>query len=105
MTPSLLKKSSLTPSSSGAGTSSLTTERTSHHDAWRTMVMLQAISELWLSHVTSKENSNLQAGSSPRSQVNVLQVLLNFLNYYETILKNWILNLSRLLSSSLAWII
>jgi hypothetical protein len=69
------------------------------------MVMLQAISELWLSHVTSKENSNLQAGSSPRSQVNVLQVLLNFLNYYETILKNWILNLSRLLSSSLAWII
>jgi hypothetical protein len=69
------------------------------------MMMLQAISELWLSHVTSKENSNLQAGSSPRSQVNVLQVLLNFLNYYETILKNWILNLSRLLSSSLAWII
>nr|CAH0109542.1 unnamed protein product [Daphnia galeata] len=76
MTPSLLKKSSLTPSSSGAGTSSLTTERTSHHDAWRTMMMLQAISELWLSHVTSKENSNLQAGSSPRSQVNVLQAVV-----------------------------
>lgn len=74
MTPSLLKKSSLTPSSSGAGTSSLAAERTSHHDAWRTMMILQAINELWLSHVTSKENSNLQAGSPPRTQINVLQV-------------------------------
>ncbi|XP_057372003.1 sphingomyelin phosphodiesterase 4-like [Daphnia carinata] len=76
MTPSLLKKSSLTPSSSGAGTSSLAAERTSHHDAWRTMMILQAINELWLSHVTTKENSNLQAGSPARSQINVLQAVV-----------------------------
>ena len=78
MTPSLLKKSSLTPSS-GTGTSSLSAERASHHDSWRTMMILQAINELWLSHVTSKESSNLQAGSPTRSQINVLQVHYYFI--------------------------
>jgi hypothetical protein len=73
MTPSLLKKSALTPTS-GTGSSSFSTERCLQQDSWRTMLLLQAISELWLSHVTTKENSNLRAGSPSRSQITALQV-------------------------------
>jgi len=72
---SLFKKSSVTPST-GSGSSSFSTERCSQHDSWRTMTLLQAISELWLSHVTTKENSNLQSGSSPHSPINLLQTIV-----------------------------
>ena len=40
------------------------------------MLLLQSINELWLSHVTSRENYNLQRAGSPsrtHSQINVLQ--------------------------------
>ena len=74
LTPSLLKKSSITPTT-GTGTSSLSPERCfGQQDSWRTMTLLQAISELCLSHVTSKESTNLQANSPHRTQINILQV-------------------------------
>lgn len=81
-TPSLLKKSSLTPTS---GTSSLSADRSSHHDSWRTMVLLHAISELWLSHVNtgSGESSDLQHPGSPSRQISILQVLsISFTNLF-----------------------
>ena len=86
LTPSLLKKSSLTPTT-GTGTNSLSTERCfGQQDSWRTMMLLQAISELWLSHVATKETSNLQAGSPQRTQMNMLQVIIiHGLNYHRIV--------------------
>lgn len=78
-TPSLLKKASLTPSSA-PGTNSLSAERSSHTDSWRTYILLQAINELWLSHITPKESSTLQSGSPQlRSQISILQVNSRFM--------------------------
>ena len=79
-TPSLLKKSCLTPNSSnsgGTGSSTNSLERTTNHDSWRTMMILQAIIELWMSHVTlNKDNSNLQAAGigSPTCRNNSQQL-------------------------------
>lgn len=58
----------------------MSADRCSHHDSWRTVTLLHAMSELWLSQVTTiAEGSALhQTPSPPRHQLNIIQVILCF---------------------------